>query len=413
MTATDLTPPPASQSASFAPVFWLLVGGVFAAAINTQIMSPILPAVGEEFDASVGRAGIAITAYLLPYGLVQLFYGPLADRVGRVSVIAFALGTSAIATLLCGIAPSLETLIIFRAAAGMTVAAITSLTLTYVGDTVPYIRRHRAIGYTAMATSLGNISAAMLGGLAVTLINWRTAFFLIAAGSAVLTILIFRQPEMRSRPQGETWSWLAPLQALLTDRRHFVFYLLIMIEGISVFGAFGYFGYVLRERDDLSYFVIGVLLAIFGLASAAAGRSLGTISDRLNERQMVITGGLVTAAGYALFTVPPALPVSIIALAAVGGGMIVMHTTFQMRATELMPDARATGITTFALALFLGASIGSTILSQAFDLIGINPSLLALAGFMVIFATVSSRILIAVTRPHAAEAVRYTESASL
>ncbi|HEX5166786.1 MAG TPA: MFS transporter, partial [Thermomicrobiales bacterium] len=57
---------------------WLLIGAIFVVSIDSRVITPILPAIADDLDVSVGRAGLIVTAYLLPYGLFQLIYGPVA-----------------------------------------------------------------------------------------------------------------------------------------------------------------------------------------------------------------------------------------------------------------------------------------------------------------------------------------------
>jgi predicted MFS family arabinose efflux permease len=67
-----------------------------------------------------------------------------------------------------------------------------------------------------------------------------------------------------------------------------------------------------------------------------------------------------------------------------------MHSTFQTRATEIAPGARATGITLFAFALFLGSSIGALVVAQAIEVWGYNHTMLGLAAVAALFAVVAT-----------------------
>ena len=58
----------------------LLIAAIFVVSIDSRVITPILPAIADDLGVTIGRAGLIVTAYLLPYGLFQLFYGPLADR---------------------------------------------------------------------------------------------------------------------------------------------------------------------------------------------------------------------------------------------------------------------------------------------------------------------------------------------
>lgn len=63
----------------------------FTVLADNWVVSPILPAISAYFNEDVSRAGLLITAYMIPFGLFQLVFGPLADRFGKRQVINFAM----------------------------------------------------------------------------------------------------------------------------------------------------------------------------------------------------------------------------------------------------------------------------------------------------------------------------------
>ncbi len=80
----------------------LLGAAAFMVIADVRVIDPLLHIIADEFGASVGSAAVIVTAYNIPYGLFQLVYGPLGDRIGKLKVmtaamILFALGTAACA----------------------------------------------------------------------------------------------------------------------------------------------------------------------------------------------------------------------------------------------------------------------------------------------------------------------------
>ena len=69
-------------------LLWLLS---FVVMLDGRTMVTVLPDIAADLGVSVPAAGIAITAYLIPYGVFQLAWGPLADRVGPMRVISVAI----------------------------------------------------------------------------------------------------------------------------------------------------------------------------------------------------------------------------------------------------------------------------------------------------------------------------------
>ncbi|MBA2454398.1 MAG: MFS transporter [Chloroflexia bacterium] len=403
MAAPTKAAPATEEHASAQRALWLLIAAIFVVSLDSRVITPLLPAIAEEFDASIGRAGLIVTAYLLPYGLFQLLYGPLADRVGRVRVISIALGAFALGAGLCALAPDLNSLVGLRLVTGVAAAAVFPLTLTYIGDTVAYDRRQEAIGYTIMAASLGQVLSSAIGGFLAAAFSWRVIFAIDGLVALVITIAILRQPLTRVRPAGLSRSAAATYRVVLADRRHILFYILIFVEGAVTLGAFAYFGALLRDRDGFSFTAIGILVAIFGLGSLVFGRIVGRVARKIGERRMIAFGGAGVVVGYGITTLQPAIILFPIAMVLMGSTFMMMHSTLQTRATELAPTARATGISLFAFALFLGSSLGAFLTAQSIDRLGYNETMLALGAATAIFTAIMTVVILRFTEPYIEE----------
>lgn len=75
----------------------------FIAMADNWVVSPILPAIAESLGIPVENAGILISAYMIPFGIFQIIYGPLADRFGKKQIITFAILFFTVATGLCAL----------------------------------------------------------------------------------------------------------------------------------------------------------------------------------------------------------------------------------------------------------------------------------------------------------------------
>ena len=82
----------------------------FIVMADNWVVSPILPAIAKSFDVDPARAGILIAAYMLPFGLFQLVFGPLADRFGKLRVIMSTMVFFTLATALCSLGTGLTDL---------------------------------------------------------------------------------------------------------------------------------------------------------------------------------------------------------------------------------------------------------------------------------------------------------------
>lgn len=114
---------------------WLfLLAGVVA--LDARIIAPVLPAIAASLGVTPGDAGLSMTAYTLSYGLMQLVYGPLSDRYGRIRVIRATAVLFAAGTVLSALSGSVWQFLGARLVTGMFAAATIPSTLAYIGDTV-------------------------------------------------------------------------------------------------------------------------------------------------------------------------------------------------------------------------------------------------------------------------------------
>src|SRR4051794_694407 len=142
-----------------------LVGGIFMINLDARVVTPLLPTIAADLHTTVAATGSIVTAYVLPYGLFQLVYGPLSDRLGKVTVVAWAMIFFSIGTALCGLPPSLPAIVALRFVTGVAAAAVFPLTLAYVGDTVPYVRRQATVALLATSTAVASSFSTAAGGL--------------------------------------------------------------------------------------------------------------------------------------------------------------------------------------------------------------------------------------------------------
>ena len=93
-------------SPSFSPLrlLPLLAVGAFASQASIRLADPMLPQLAAEFGTGVATLSGVITAFAVAYGLMQLFFGPMADRFGQLRVIGAAAWAAAAGSAACALA---------------------------------------------------------------------------------------------------------------------------------------------------------------------------------------------------------------------------------------------------------------------------------------------------------------------
>jgi predicted MFS family arabinose efflux permease len=379
---------------------WLvfaLSGAIFMINLDSRVIAPLLPTIADAFHTSVSSAGILITAYMLPYGFFQLFYGPLSDRIGKVKVVAFAMVFFSVGTALCGASTSLPVVTLLRFITGIAAAAVFPLTLAYIGDTVPYAQRQATIAILMVCSSAATAFSTSVGGLIAAIVSWRLVFPLFGVASGIVSVALLLLlgeeiriplPDPRPRPRD---TYLAAVRA----PRMLPLLLLIMVEGFLYNGVFSYLGGYLNHRFALGSLAIGLLLGFAGVTQLGTARVLRFLVLRLGERRLILFGGGMMGAAYITAALIPRWPLFLVSMLLAGVGFVLCHTTLQTRATETFPQARGTAVALFAFSLFLGGGVGTALVGSIIDSAGYIATLIVSGILLWAFATTASRVLIA------------------
>jgi MFS family permease len=103
-----------------------------------RVTDALLPRLATDFDVGIAHASYVVTGFAVAYGLMQVFFGPLGDRFGKLRVIACSSAIAAIASVACLVAPGFEGLLAARIVAGAFCGSIIPLAMAWIGDVVPY-----------------------------------------------------------------------------------------------------------------------------------------------------------------------------------------------------------------------------------------------------------------------------------
>ncbi|CAO3677415.1 unnamed protein product [Umbelopsis ramanniana] len=151
--------------------------GVLLAALDTSIVAVVMSEIGSEFQQS-NQIVLIATAYLLSYTALQPLYGRISDIFGRKSAYMFAQGAFLIGSLLCGIAPNLNFLIVARVIAGIGGGGLNTMSSVITSDLVTLRERGVYQGYANTAFAVGGSLGAPLGGWITERFGWRYCFYL-------------------------------------------------------------------------------------------------------------------------------------------------------------------------------------------------------------------------------------------
>ena len=348
--------------------------GLVSAADN-WFVSPALPAIAQALSVLPSAATIILTAYLVPYGLLQPVCGAIGDAVGRIRLLRIIVMGLALSTFLCAAAPNLPMLIGARIVTGCFAAGIISVSQALVGDTVSARDRGEAVGLLMGITFTGQGLSAGLGGIITDLIGWRAAFIafgilgLIAwMGLLGLKGLVAQSPtpqhaETPASPLTVATDFLTQALRTFFGRGRAVF-LTACSTGIIYLGVYGFMGTFLAERCGLSPTSAGLLMMFYGIACLVGGTISGKIGAKRGLPHVILVGeasGIAAVAALTLATLTGSWLPALVSAALLGLGYILVQPTLVSLSMDADPER--TGLCTglVGLGVFAGGGVGSAI----------------------------------------------------
>ena len=345
----------------------LLFALAFLVSVDLRILAPVLPSISASLGSPPGIVGLAMTTYSLAYGTGQLLYGPLSDRRGRIVVVRAAGLAFSACCVLSALATTTWQFIAARLLAGAFAGAVIPLTLVYIGDTVEYGQRQTVLGRFSALTSCALAFSASIGGTVAYLVSWRV--MLIGYGTLALipVCLMWRLEPVRPQVGATPSNSAGQFASLCRDPRARAVYLAVFLEGSLVWGGATYIGAFGAVRHGLDQLTVGLLFALVGVGTMTGGLLLGRVRRVLSENALARVGGSLMGAGYLLLIPRWPWPLFAVSMLALGLGYAGLHTTLQVRGTELSAGSRGTAFALFAFFLFAGIAIGTGVLGRLVD----------------------------------------------
>lgn len=411
-------------------VLLVLLGAGFTLSVDFSILNVALPEAGAGIGLGVDRFSWIATAYALPAAGFTLLFGRLGDIVGRRRVFLAGVALLAGASLLGGIAADVETLLAARVLQGLATAmslptALSLLTTSFADGPL----RERALGMNGALLSGGFTVGALVGGVLVSALGWRAAFFVnvpVAVTIMVVAPLVVAESVRPQRSRLDvpgavtvTGGLLALVYAVV--ERHLgaaavgvvLLSAFVVVElradaplvplrilrrpsvkwgnlaGFAVFSTEPAMIFLmtlyLQQVLHLTPLATGLVFGVPGLASVVSGVVAGRIVGRVGRRRVLVTAmavqGLATVPLLAIGPDPAALAIVVPSLFVGFFGHVAAIVAFTVTATSGLPDGEqglATGLTSMTqqIAITVGIPVlGAVAATQAGQLEGIRLAL--------------------------------------
>lgn len=427
--------------------------------LGISIANVALPTLTQAFDASFQEVQWIVLAYLLAITTLIVSVGRLGDITGRRRLLLAGLFLFTVASVLCGVAPTLWLLIAARAAQGLAAAIMMTLTMAFVGETVPKARTGSAMGLLGTMSAIGTALGPSLGGLLIAGAGWRAIFLVNVPLGLLAFCLAYRYlPADRREPKTDRAGFdvvgtlllaltlgayalamtigrgsFGQLNLALFVAAVFAAGLFVLVEArvaspLIRLAAFGNTTlsaslatsalvatvmmatlvvgpFYLSRALGLDAAVVGIVMSVGPLVAALTGVPAGRIADRFGAGRMTVIGLIAIAAGCFILSVMPAIsgiPGYIAPIAVITSGYALFQTANNTAVmSDIRPDQRGviSGLLNLSrnLGLITGASVMGAVFAFASEAIDIATARpdAVATGMRITFAVAAILIVVA------------------
>jgi len=386
--------------------------------LDTTIANVALPHMMGSLMATQDQVSWVLTSYIVASAIMTLPTGWLAGRYGRKTIMVVAVTGFTFTSVLCGLATSLEQMVLFRVLQGVFGAALVPLSQSTLLDINERKDHGKAMAVWGMGVMLGPIVGPSLGGYLTEYYSWRYVFFInLPLGILSLIGLLIYLPESpkQERPfdklgfltlslciaciqlmldRGESEDWLDSMEiqlyvaviiasvwmyvvhtlqephpflspGMLKDKNLQLGLFFMFIVGMVLLTTMALMPPYMQNLMGYSVLDVGFILAPRGFGTLMAMMIVSRVASRIDQRQLILLGLLLTA--YALermcrfTTFVPAGEITITGMIQGFGLGFVFIPLSSASYTTLDPKYRAEAASLFSLVRNLGSSIGVSV----------------------------------------------------
>lgn len=257
------------------------------AVMGVATIAPVFPKLTQELHVTPKAIGLLITVFTIPGVVLTPVLGVLADHFGRKKILIPSLLLFGIAGSACALAQTFDQLLVLRFFQGVGASALGSLNVTLIGDLYSGRERTAAMGYNASVLSVGTASWPAIGG-ALAMLGWHYPFLLplVALPVGGFVLFVLKNPEPQEMPPLR--EYLSGVWQDIRKRQVLALFLVSVVTFIILFGPFlTFFPMLLDGHFGASALVIGLMMSVSSLSSAACSSQLGRLTRITSENNLM------------------------------------------------------------------------------------------------------------------------------
>lgn len=254
------TPPAAASHPHVNP--WIVaisvMFGTFMEVLDTTVVNVSLPHIAGSLSATVEEATWTLTSYLVANAIILPITGWLSNQFGRKRLLMLSVTGFTVASFLCGLAPSLFWLVVFRIFQGAAGGALQPLSQAVLLEAFPPQDRGKAMGFWGLGIVVAPILGPVLGGWLTESYSWRWVFYInipVGIASILMTRAFIFDPPYIGRKAGgiDYWGigmlavWIGALQVVLDKGQEEDWFGSHLIVSLTLVACVIFVGFIIRE----------------------------------------------------------------------------------------------------------------------------------------------------------------------
>jgi MFS transporter, DHA1 family, inner membrane transport protein len=338
--------------------------GSFAVGTGTFVVTGVLTDIAEDLSVSVANAGLLVTVFAVTFAVGSPILVSSASGVGRRRLLVGALILFTLANVAAALAPSFSVLLGARVVAACGAAIFTPVASAVAASLAPPELRGRALSVRTMGVNIAWLVGVPLGTVVGGYYGWRTSFVLVAALAMVAALGVRSLlPAVEASARGDFLSNLTVVKrgAVVAG---------LGLTVLALMASFVVLTYVRPMLENLTHFDtegVGLMLAVFGLASIPGTLLGGYVADRWGYRvSMIAVLAVLSVSLFSFSLLSTAQAGSVLAVLGTGAALVAWSVAAfaflplqQYSLIEVAPEGQNTVLALNASAIQAGQGIGA------------------------------------------------------
>jgi DHA1 family inner membrane transport protein len=338
--------------------------GSFAVGTGTFVVTGVLTDIAEELSVSVANAGLLVTVFAVTFAVGSPVLVSAASGMGRRRLLVGALLLFTLANVAAALAPSFPVLLGAMIVAACGAAIFTPVASAAAASLAPPELRGRALSVRTIGVNIAWLVGVPLGTVVGGHYGWRTSFVLVAALATVAALGVGALlPAVEASAGGGFLSNLTVVKrgAVVAG---------LGLTVLALMASFVVLTYVRPVLENLTRFDtegVGLMLAVFGLASIPGALLGGYVADRWGYRvSMIAVLAVLSVSLFSFSLLSAAQAGSVLSVLGTGAALVAWSMAAfaflplqQYRLIEVAPEGQSTVLSPNASAVQAGQGIGA------------------------------------------------------